>query len=95
MTVSYFISMLLMYSSCLCMRPVFCYPRPLLSSPLLSAPLPFSTLSPPHLSLKDIKNAELALYELGRVTALEPNSPEVYEQRAEVRAVTIRSTPST
>lgn len=43
--------------------------------------------SPPYLRLKDIKNAELALYELSRVIALEPNSPEVYEQRAEVRAL--------
>uniref|UniRef100_A0A9J8CHI9 Tetratricopeptide repeat domain 13 n=1 Tax=Cyprinus carpio carpio TaxID=630221 RepID=A0A9J8CHI9_CYPCA len=36
------------------------------------------------LSLKDIKNADLALYELSRVIALEPSRPEVYEQRAEI-----------
>ncbi|XP_077076556.1 tetratricopeptide repeat protein 13 isoform X2 [Siphateles boraxobius] len=35
-------------------------------------------------SLQDIKNADLALYELSRVIALEPNRPEVYEQRAEI-----------
>ncbi|XP_015803062.1 tetratricopeptide repeat protein 13 isoform X3 [Nothobranchius furzeri] len=35
-------------------------------------------------SLQDIKNADLALYELNRVIALEPNWPEVYEQRAEI-----------
>ncbi|KAM8847017.1 tetratricopeptide repeat protein 13 isoform 2-T2 [Synchiropus picturatus] len=35
-------------------------------------------------SLQDIKNADLALYELNRVVALEPNWPEVYEQRAEI-----------
>ncbi|XP_060769906.1 tetratricopeptide repeat protein 13 isoform X2 [Neoarius graeffei] len=35
-------------------------------------------------SLQDIKNADLALYELSRVITLEPNSPEVYEQRAEI-----------
>ncbi|XP_029705267.1 tetratricopeptide repeat protein 13 isoform X1 [Takifugu rubripes] len=34
-------------------------------------------------SLQDIKNADLALYELNRVITLEPNWPEVYEQRAE------------
>jgi hypothetical protein len=34
---------------------------------------------------KDIKNADLALFELSRVITLEPNRPEVYEQRAEVR----------
>ena len=34
---------------------------------------------------QDIKNADLALYELNRVITLEPNWPEVYEQRAEVR----------
>ncbi|KAM9779083.1 tetratricopeptide repeat protein 13 isoform X2 [Syngnathus typhle] len=32
----------------------------------------------------DIKNADLALYELTRVITLEPNWPEVYEQRAEI-----------
>ncbi|KAG7263197.1 hypothetical protein CRUP_020501 [Coryphaenoides rupestris] len=37
------------------------------------------------LLLQDIKNADLALYELSRVITLEPNWPEVYEQRAEVR----------
>ncbi|XP_056620442.1 tetratricopeptide repeat protein 13 isoform X2 [Triplophysa dalaica] len=35
-------------------------------------------------SLQDIKNADLALYELSRVISLEPNRPEVYEQRAEI-----------
>ncbi|XP_021467633.2 tetratricopeptide repeat protein 13 isoform X4 [Oncorhynchus mykiss] len=35
-------------------------------------------------SLQDIKNADLALFELSRVIALEPNRPEVYEQRAEI-----------
>ncbi|XP_015227211.1 PREDICTED: tetratricopeptide repeat protein 13 [Cyprinodon variegatus] len=35
-------------------------------------------------SLQDIKNADLALYELNRVITLEPNWPEVYEQRAEI-----------
>ncbi|XP_014851725.1 PREDICTED: tetratricopeptide repeat protein 13 isoform X2 [Poecilia mexicana] len=35
-------------------------------------------------SLQDMKNADLALYELNRVIALEPNWPEVYEQRAEI-----------
>ncbi|XP_048841610.1 tetratricopeptide repeat protein 13 isoform X2 [Brienomyrus brachyistius] len=35
-------------------------------------------------SLQDIKNADLALYELGRVITLEPSQPEVYEQRAEI-----------
>uniref|UniRef100_A0A3B1J8C5 Tetratricopeptide repeat domain 13 n=1 Tax=Astyanax mexicanus TaxID=7994 RepID=A0A3B1J8C5_ASTMX len=35
-------------------------------------------------SLQDIKNADLALYELSRVITLEPNRPEVYEQRAEI-----------
>ncbi|MCJ8749937.1 hypothetical protein PDJAM_G00193310 [Pangasius djambal] len=35
-------------------------------------------------SLQDIKNADLALYELSRVIILEPNRPEVYEQRAEI-----------
>uniref|UniRef100_W5NFJ0 Tetratricopeptide repeat domain 13 n=1 Tax=Lepisosteus oculatus TaxID=7918 RepID=W5NFJ0_LEPOC len=34
--------------------------------------------------LQDIKNADLALYELSRVITLEPNRPEVYEQRAEL-----------
>ncbi|XP_035298646.1 tetratricopeptide repeat protein 13 isoform X10 [Cricetulus griseus] len=33
--------------------------------------------------LHDIKNAELALFELSRVIALEPDRPEVFEQRAE------------
>lgn len=31
-----------------------------------------------------MKNAELALFELSRVVSLEPDHPEVYEQRAEV-----------
>lgn len=31
-----------------------------------------------------MKNAELALFELSRVISLEPDHPEVYEQRAEV-----------
>ncbi|XP_062267284.1 tetratricopeptide repeat protein 13 isoform X2 [Platichthys flesus] len=35
-------------------------------------------------SLQDIKNADLALFELNRVITLEPNWPEVYEQRAEI-----------
>lgn len=39
----------------------------------------------PGLCAQDIKNADLALYELNRVIALEPSWPEVYEQRAEVR----------
>uniref|UniRef100_A0A8C5R2L3 Tetratricopeptide repeat domain 13 n=1 Tax=Leptobrachium leishanense TaxID=445787 RepID=A0A8C5R2L3_9ANUR len=34
--------------------------------------------------LHDIKNAELALFDLSRVISLEPNRPEVYEQRAEI-----------
>ncbi|XP_036916117.1 tetratricopeptide repeat protein 13 isoform X3 [Sturnira hondurensis] len=34
--------------------------------------------------LHDIKNAELALFELSRVISLEPDRPEVYEQRAEI-----------
>ncbi|XP_043919624.1 tetratricopeptide repeat protein 13 [Protopterus annectens] len=34
--------------------------------------------------VQDIKNAELALFELSRVISLEPNQPEVYEQRAEI-----------
>ncbi|KAM6218331.1 tetratricopeptide repeat protein 13 isoform 7-T7 [Rhynchocyon petersi] len=33
--------------------------------------------------LHDIKNAELALFELSRVITLEPDHPEVFEQRAE------------
>ncbi|KAG9484125.1 hypothetical protein GDO78_009828 [Eleutherodactylus coqui] len=33
--------------------------------------------------LQDIKNAELALFELSRVISLEPDRPEVFEQRAE------------
>ncbi|XP_044532070.1 tetratricopeptide repeat protein 13 isoform X7 [Gracilinanus agilis] len=33
--------------------------------------------------LQDIKNAELALFELSRVITLEPDRPEVFEQRAE------------
>ncbi|PIN97515.1 hypothetical protein AB205_0082480, partial [Aquarana catesbeiana] len=33
--------------------------------------------------LQDIKNAELALFELSRVISLEPDHPEVFEQRAE------------
>lgn len=39
----------------------------------------------PALCAQDIKNADVALYELNRVITLEPNWPEVYEQRAEVR----------
>ncbi|KAM6218326.1 tetratricopeptide repeat protein 13 isoform 2-T2 [Rhynchocyon petersi] len=34
--------------------------------------------------LHDIKNAELALFELSRVITLEPDHPEVFEQRAEI-----------
>ncbi|XP_051781524.1 tetratricopeptide repeat protein 13 isoform X1 [Erpetoichthys calabaricus] len=34
--------------------------------------------------LQDIKNADLALFELSRVITLEPNYPEVFEQRAEI-----------
>ncbi|XP_067392105.1 tetratricopeptide repeat protein 13 isoform X2 [Emydura macquarii macquarii] len=34
--------------------------------------------------LHDINNAELALFELNRVISLEPNRPEVFEQRAEI-----------
>ncbi|XP_066239024.1 tetratricopeptide repeat protein 13 isoform X2 [Saccopteryx leptura] len=34
--------------------------------------------------LHDIKNAELALFELSRVISLEPDRPEVFEQRAEI-----------
>ncbi|XP_061327297.1 tetratricopeptide repeat protein 13 isoform X2 [Pezoporus flaviventris] len=34
--------------------------------------------------LHDMKNAELALFELSRVISLEPDHPEVYEQRAEI-----------
>ncbi|XP_026902679.1 tetratricopeptide repeat protein 13 isoform X2 [Acinonyx jubatus] len=34
--------------------------------------------------LHDIKNAELALFELSRVVTLEPDRPEVFEQRAEI-----------
>ncbi|XP_051024561.1 LOW QUALITY PROTEIN: tetratricopeptide repeat protein 13 [Acomys russatus] len=34
--------------------------------------------------LHDLKNAELALFELSRVIALEPDRPEVFEQRAEI-----------
>ncbi|XP_033859358.2 tetratricopeptide repeat protein 13-like isoform X1 [Acipenser ruthenus] len=34
--------------------------------------------------LQDIKNADLALFELSRVITLAPNRPEVYEQRAEI-----------
>lgn len=33
---------------------------------------------------QDIKNAELALFELNRVINLAPDHPEVFEQRAEV-----------
>ena len=40
---------------------------------------------------QDIKNADLALFELSRVITLEPNWPEVYEQRAEVRALSLLS----
>lgn len=36
-------------------------------------------------SFKDIKNTELALFELSRVISVEPDCPEVFEQRAEVR----------
>uniref|UniRef100_H3B7C2 Tetratricopeptide repeat domain 13 n=2 Tax=Latimeria chalumnae TaxID=7897 RepID=H3B7C2_LATCH len=35
-------------------------------------------------SLHDMKNAELALLELSRVIALEPNQPDVFEQRAKI-----------
>eukprot|EP00075_Anas_platyrhynchos_P019819 XP_027309072.1 tetratricopeptide repeat protein 13 [Anas platyrhynchos] len=34
--------------------------------------------------LHDVKNAELALFELSRVISLEPDHPEVFEQRAEI-----------
>uniref|UniRef100_A0A8D1TDG2 Tetratricopeptide repeat domain 13 n=1 Tax=Sus scrofa TaxID=9823 RepID=A0A8D1TDG2_PIG len=34
--------------------------------------------------LQDVKNAELALFELSRVITLEPDRPEVFEQRAEI-----------
>ncbi|XP_030695369.1 tetratricopeptide repeat protein 13 isoform X2 [Globicephala melas] len=34
--------------------------------------------------LHDIKNAELSLFELSRVITLEPDRPEVFEQRAEI-----------
>ncbi|XP_005652475.1 tetratricopeptide repeat protein 13 isoform X2 [Sus scrofa] len=34
--------------------------------------------------LHDVKNAELALFELSRVITLEPDRPEVFEQRAEI-----------
>ncbi|XP_075452694.1 tetratricopeptide repeat protein 13 isoform X3 [Ascaphus truei] len=34
--------------------------------------------------LHDIKNAELALFELSRVISMEPDHPEVFEQRAEI-----------
>ncbi|OWK63105.1 Tetratricopeptide repeat protein 13 [Lonchura striata] len=34
--------------------------------------------------LHDMKNAELALFELSRVISLEPGHPEVFEQRAEI-----------
>ncbi|NXD12753.1 TTC13 protein, partial [Nothocercus nigrocapillus] len=34
--------------------------------------------------LHDMKNAELALFELSRVISLEPDRPEVFEQRAEI-----------
>ncbi|XP_019405433.1 PREDICTED: tetratricopeptide repeat protein 13 isoform X3 [Crocodylus porosus] len=34
--------------------------------------------------LHDIKNTELALFELSRVISLEPDCPEVFEQRAEI-----------
>ncbi|XP_039770733.1 tetratricopeptide repeat protein 13 isoform X2 [Ornithorhynchus anatinus] len=34
--------------------------------------------------LHDVKNAELALFELSRVVALEPDRPDVLEQRAEI-----------
>ncbi|XP_025946481.1 tetratricopeptide repeat protein 13 isoform X7 [Apteryx rowi] len=34
--------------------------------------------------LHDMKNAELALFELSRVISLEPDHPEVFEQRAEI-----------
>lgn len=39
---------------------------------------------------KDIKNAELALFELSRVISLEPDHPEVFEQRAEVSNVLLK-----
>lgn len=39
----------------------------------------------PYFSVfQDMKNAELALFELSRVVSLEPDHPEVFEQRAEV-----------
>ncbi|XP_023604585.1 tetratricopeptide repeat protein 13-like, partial [Myotis lucifugus] len=44
--------------------------------------------------LHDIKNAELALFELSRVIALEPDRPEVFEQRAEVSVVFFSLCPS-
>lgn len=45
----------------------------------------YNCLSPLVSPYQDIKNADLALYELNRVITLEPNWPEVYEQRAEVK----------
>lgn len=45
----------------------------------------------PLFPCQDIKNADLALYELNRVITLEPNWPEVYEQRAEVRTAVVRN----
>ncbi|KPP73727.1 tetratricopeptide repeat protein 13-like [Scleropages formosus] len=45
-------------------------------------------------SLQDIKNADLALYELSRVIALKPSHPEVYEQRAEQFTPDEPSTPA-
>lgn len=62
-------------------------PRAQTAPELLSAA--FTGWCQPLLNLclcaQDIKNADLALYELNRVITLEPNWPEVYEQRAEVR----------
>lgn len=66
-----FVRYILSFMSTKCNRPPI---------PLLLPPIP-SSVSP----CQDIKNADLALYELNRVITLEPNWPEVYEQRAEVR----------
>lgn len=38
-----------------------------------------------------MKNAELALFELSRVISLEPDHPEVFEQRAEVSIFSLSS----
>lgn len=40
---------------------------------------------------QDMKNAELALFELSRVISLEPDHPEVFEQRAEVSIFSVFS----